>query len=65
MLWLANYLKMMSQILILIKKNIYTVCGVLYTTAEYMDGKITSVLAVCKGRNKSYRGFKFEYINNK
>jgi len=37
----------------------------LKSAAEYMDGKITSVLAVCKGRNKSYRGFKFEYINNK
>jgi hypothetical protein len=36
----------------------------LKSAAEYMDGKITSVLAVCKGRNKTYRGFKFEYINN-
>lgn len=32
--------------------------------AEYIDGKPTSVLAVCKGRNKTYKGFKFEYINN-
>jgi hypothetical protein len=31
--------------------------------AEYIDGKITSVLAVCKGRNKTYKGFKFEYVN--
>jgi hypothetical protein len=31
--------------------------------AEYMGGKITSVLAVCKGRNKTYKGFKFEYVN--
>jgi hypothetical protein len=36
----------------------------LTSAAEYMDGKITSVLAVCKGRNKTYRGFKFEYVNN-
>jgi hypothetical protein len=36
----------------------------LTSAAEYMGGKITSVLAVCKGRNKTYRGFKFEYINN-
>jgi len=36
----------------------------LKSAAEYIDGKITSVLAVCKGRNKTYKGFKFEYINN-
>lgn len=36
----------------------------LKSAAEYIGGKITSVLAVCKGRNKTYKGFKFEYINN-
>jgi hypothetical protein len=33
--------------------------------AEEIDGKITSILAVCKGRNKTYRGLKFEYVENK
>jgi len=36
----------------------------LKSAAEFMNGKITSVLAVCKGRNKTYKGFKFEYINS-
>jgi hypothetical protein len=36
----------------------------LTSAANYMEGKITSVLAVCKGRFKTYKGFKFEYVNN-
>jgi hypothetical protein len=36
----------------------------LTSAAKYMDGKITSVLAVCKGRFKTYKGFKFEYVTN-
>jgi hypothetical protein len=35
----------------------------LKSAADYIDGKITSVLAVCKGRNKTYKGYKFEYKN--
>jgi len=33
----------------------------LKSAADFMGGKITSVLAVCKGRNKTYKGYKFEY----
>jgi hypothetical protein len=28
-----------------------------------VNGKITSILSVCKGRSKTYKGLKFEYIN--
>ena len=31
--------------------------------AKITNGKITSILAVCKGRNKTYKGLKYEYVN--
>lgn len=31
--------------------------------AKIMDGKVTSILAVCKGRNKTYKGLKYKYVN--
>lgn len=31
--------------------------------AEIIKGKTSSIFAVCSGRNKFYRGLKFEYIN--
>ena len=52
-----------KEVIMIDKDNQVMVFESLKSAADYIDGKITSVLAVCKGRNKTYKGYKFEYKN--